>query len=66
VQRHEEATIPGDFRPERQTVPRLRLPLGQGARQRAHLRRHRRQRSRCRAKRTSEERERCEAGLDNI
>jgi len=67
VQRSKEATIPGDFRPERQTVPQLRIPLGKGA--------HREgpasggvddSVARCRAKPTSEERERCEASLDDI
>ena len=68
VQRSKEATIPGDLRPEREPVPQIRIPL------------HKNQYSsrppsgggiddsvaRCRAKRTSEERERCEAGLDGI
>jgi len=67
VQRSKEATIPGDLRPERETVPQIRIPFGK------------RQYApstggggiddsvaRCRAKRTSEERERCEAGLDGI
>jgi len=67
VQRSKEATIPGDFRPEREPVPQLRIPLGKGT--------HREgpaaggvddSVARCRAKRTSEERERCEANLDNI
>ena len=67
VQRSKEATIPGDLRPERETVPQIRIPIGKGT--------YRSGPStggiddsvaRCRAKRTSEERERCEAGLDNI
>jgi len=68
VQRSKEATIPGDLRPERETVPQIRIPLnkqkypsggssGGGIDDSV---------ARCRAKRTSEERERCEAGLDNI
>jgi len=67
VQRSKEATIPGDLRPEAQNVPQIRIPLGKGSRQAGpttggiddSV-------ARCRAKRTSEERERCEAGLDNI
>jgi hypothetical protein len=67
VQRSKQATIPGDFRPERQTVPQIRLPLGKGSYQAGpssggiddSV-------ARCRAKRTSEEREACEASLDNI
>ena len=68
VQRSKEATIPGDLRPERETVPQIRIPLnkqkypsgsssGGGINDSV---------ARCRAKRTSEEREACEAGLDNI
>jgi hypothetical protein len=68
VQRSKEATIPGDLRPERESVPQIRIPLnkqkypsggssGGGIDDSV---------ARCRAKRTSEERERCEAGLDNI
>ena len=68
VQRSKEATIPGDLRPERETVPQIRIPLnkhkypsggssGGGIDDSV---------ARCRAKRTSEERERCEAGLDHI
>ena len=67
VQRSKEATIPGDLRPERETVPQLRIPIGKGSYKAGpstggiddSV-------ARCRAKRTSEERERCEAGLDNI
>ena len=67
VQRSKEATIPGDLRPERETVPQIRIPLGKGSYKSGpssggiddSV-------ARCRAKRTSEERERCEAGLDNI
>ena len=67
VQRSKEATIPGDLRPEREPVPQIRIPIGKGS--------YRAGPStggiddsvaRCRAKRTSEERERCEAGLDGI
>lgn len=67
VQRSKEATIPGDLRPELQPVPQIRIPIGKGT--------HREgpaaggiddSVARCRAKRTSEERERCEASLDNI
>jgi len=67
VQKSKEATIPGDLRPDRETVPQIRIPLGKGS--------YRSGPStggiddsvaRCRAKRTSEEREACEAGLDNI
>ena len=68
VQRSKEATIPGDLRPDRENVPQIRIPLnkqkypsgpssGGGIDDSV---------ARCRAKRTSEERERCEAGLDNI
>ncbi|HEY6510766.1 MAG TPA: hypothetical protein VI032_02235 [Burkholderiaceae bacterium] len=67
VQRSKEATIPGDLRPERETVPQIRIPIGKGTYKSGpstggiddSV-------ARCRAKRTSEERERCEAGLDNI
>src|SRR5262245_19449567 len=67
VQRSKEATIPGDLRPERETVPQVRIPLGKGS-YRAGPATGGIDDSvaRCRAKRTSEERERCEAGLDNI
>jgi hypothetical protein len=69
VQRSKEATIPGDLRPERENVPQVRIQLnkqkypsgssssGGGIDDSV---------ARCRAKRTSEERERCEAGLDNF
>ena len=67
VQRSKEATIPGDLRPERQTVPQFRMPIGKGSYKAGpssggiddSV-------ARCRAKRTSEEREACEAGLGNI
>ncbi|HEY6352886.1 MAG TPA: hypothetical protein VIY30_00215 [Burkholderiaceae bacterium] len=67
VQRSKEATIPGDLRPERQNVPQLNLKFGKGSPGAGpttggiddSV-------ARCRAKRTSEEREACEAGLDNI
>jgi len=67
VQRSKEATIPGDLRPERATVPQIRIPFGKrqyapsagGSGIDDSV-------ARCRAKRTSEERERCEAGLDGI
>jgi hypothetical protein len=67
VQRSKEATIPGDLRPERQAVPQLNLPFGKGS-PRAGPTTGGIDDSvaRCRAKRTSEEREACEAGLDNI
>lgn len=67
VQKSKGATIPGDLRPDRETVPQIRIPLGKGS--------YRAGPStggiddsvaRCRAKRTSEEREACEAGLGNI
>jgi len=67
VQRSKEATIPGDLRPDRTIVPQVRVPLGKGSHHSGpttggiddSV-------ARCRAKKTSEERERCEAGLDNI
>ena len=66
VQKSKEATIPGDLRPERETVPQIRIPFGKrqvgpsgGSGIDDSV-------ARCRAKRTSEERERCEAGLDGI
>ncbi len=67
VQRSKGATIPGDLRPERQTVPQLTVPFGKGS-SRAGPTTGGIDDSvaRCRAKRTSEEREACEAGLDNI
>ena len=69
VQRSKEATIPGDLRPERENVPQVRIQLnkqkypsgssssGGGIDDSV---------ARCRAKRTSAEREACEAGLDGI
>ncbi|HEU5297792.1 MAG TPA: hypothetical protein VFU71_23680 [Burkholderiaceae bacterium] len=66
VQKSKEATIPGDLRPEREPVPQIRIPFGK--RQVAPSTGSGIDDSvaRCRAKRTSEERERCEAGLDSI
>ncbi|HSB24010.1 MAG TPA: hypothetical protein VLE94_13000 [Burkholderiaceae bacterium] len=69
VQRSKEATIPGDLKPEREPVPQIRIPLhkheyssrpptGSGGIDDSV--------ARCRAKRTSEEREACEAQLDGI
>src|SRR5215471_7024494 len=57
VQRSKEATIPGDLRPDRETVPQIRIPLGKrqyapsagGSGIDDSV-------ARCRAKRTSEER----------
>jgi hypothetical protein len=66
VQRSKEATIPGDLRPERETVPQVRIPLGKRQYAPSHGTGIDDSVARCRAKRTSEERERCEAGLDNI
>ena len=66
MQRSKEATIPGDLRPERQTVPQVRIPLGKGSYSGGTSGGIDDSVARCRAKRTSEERERCEAGLDNI
>lgn len=67
VQRSKEATIPGDLGPDRTIVPQLRIPFGKGSYHGGpstgsiddSV-------ARCRAKKTSEERERCEAALDNI
>ena len=48
-------------------MPRLRIPLGQGTRGSGSATGGiDDSMARCRAKRTSDERERCEAGLDNI
>ena len=66
VRASKQATIPGDYRPQRQTVPQLSIPLGK-TKQSAPA-----QPgggiddsvARCLAKRTSQEREDCEAGLD--
>jgi hypothetical protein len=67
VQRSKEATIPGDLRPERQTVPQLTLPFGgKGSYRGPATGGIDDSVARCRAKRTSAEREACEAGLDNI
>jgi len=68
VQRSKEATIPGDLRPEREPVPQIRIPFGKRAAPVGPSAGSGIDDSvaRCRAKRTSEERERCEAGLDNI
>ena len=68
VQRSKEATIPGDLRPEREPVPQIRIPFGKRAAPVGPSGGSGIDDSvaRCRAKRTSEERERCEAGLDNI
>ena len=69
VQKSKEATIPGDLRPDRETVPQIRIPLGKGKgayRAGPSTGGVDDSVARCRAKRTSEERERCEAGLDNI
>lgn len=67
VQRSKEATIPGDLRPERQAVPQLTLPFGgKGSYRGPTTGGIDDSVARCRAKRTSAEREACEAGLDNI
>ena len=66
VQRSKEATIPGDLRPERETVPQIRIPLGKRQVAPSSGSGIDDSVARCRAKRTSEERERCEAGLDGI
>jgi hypothetical protein len=68
VQRSKEATIPGDLRPERQNVPQLNLKFGKGSPGGAGPTTGGIDDSvaRCRAKRTSAEREACEAGLDGI
>jgi len=66
VRRSKEATIPGDLRPERQTVPQVRIPFGKVYQGESSGSGIDDSVARCRAKRTSEERERCEAGLDNI
>jgi hypothetical protein len=68
VQRSKAATIPGDLRPERQNVPQLNLKFGKGSPGAAGPTTGGVDDSvaRCRAKRTSAEREACEAGLDNI
>jgi hypothetical protein len=66
VQRSKEATIPGDLQPEPRTVPQIRIPLGKGSYSHGTTGGVDDSVARCRAKRTSEERESCEAGLDGI
>jgi hypothetical protein len=64
VRASKQATIPGENRPQRQTVQQIRIPLGKPAGPSTgggiddSV-------ARCRAKVTSEAREACEAGLDN-
>jgi hypothetical protein len=64
VRASKQATIPGENRPQRQTVQQIRIPLGKPAGSSTgggiddSV-------ARCRAKVTSEAREACEAGLDN-
>jgi hypothetical protein len=66
VKAYKESTNP-DYRPERETIPQLSIPLGKGS-YRAGPAAGGIDDSvaRCRAKRTSAEREACEAGLDGI
>jgi hypothetical protein len=66
VKAYKESTNP-DYRPERATIPQLSIPLGKGS-YRAGPATGGIDDSvaRCRAKRTSAEREACEAGLDGI
>ena len=60
-----QATIPGENRPQRQTVQQIRIPLGKpaGASTGGGIDDSV---ARCRAKVTSEAREACEAGLDTL
>ena len=66
VKAYKESTNP-DYRPERETIPQISIPLGKGS-YRAGPAAGGIDDSvaRCRAKRTSAEREACEAGLDGI
>jgi hypothetical protein len=66
VRKSKESTMPGDLRPERQTVPQVRIPLGKVYQGESGGGGIDDSVARCRAKRTSEERERCEAGLEGI
>ena len=64
VRASKQATIPGENRPQRQTVQQIRIPIGKPAGSSTgggiddSV-------ARCRAKVTSEAREACEAGLDH-
>jgi hypothetical protein len=67
VRANRQATMPGDLPSQRQNLKQIQIPLGKsgdsGASGRSGIDDSA---ARCRAKRTSEEREACEARLDNV
>ncbi|HET9205353.1 MAG TPA: hypothetical protein VFO28_03875 [Burkholderiaceae bacterium] len=65
VRASKQAQIPGDLRPQRQTVQQIRIPLGKSGSGGGSGGGIDDSVARCRAKVTSEAREACEAGLDN-
>ena len=65
VRASKQATIPGELRPQRQTVQQVRIPLGKSGNGASTGGGIDDSVARCRAKVTSEAREACEAGLDN-
>ena len=65
VRASKQAQIPGDLRPQRQTVQQIRIPLGKSGSGGSGGGGIDDSVARCRAKVTSEAREACEAGLDN-
>jgi len=65
VRASKQATIPGDLRPQRQTVQQIRIPFGKSGPAGSSGGGIDDSVARCRAKVTSEAREACEAGLDH-
>ena len=65
VRASKQSQIPGDFRPQRQTVQQIRIPLGKSSGGSSGGGGIDDSVARCRAKVTSEAREACEAGLDS-
>ena len=65
VRASKQSQIPGDLRPQRQTVQQIRIPLGKSGSGSGSGGGIDDSVARCRAKVTSEAREACEAGLDN-
>jgi hypothetical protein len=65
VRASKQSQIPGDLRPQRQTVQQIRIPIGKSGGSGSGGGGIDDSVARCRAKVTSEAREACEAGLDN-